>query len=213
MRKRKKEITLMFLSALCCLMLLAGCGSKEKNPAEGEKNEEVQSAGTDSLQEISGSGEQKGTENIGEFSTEDVQGNSYTQEMFGDYDLTMVNVFATWCGPCISEIPDLEKLYGEMKEQGVNVAGIVLDAADGSGNPDAEAVEKAKLLAEKTGASYPFLVPDTGYFGGRLAGINAVPETFFVDKEGNIIGETYSGSRSFEEWKEIVAKELENISQ
>ena len=160
MRKRKKEITLMFLSGLCCLTLLAGCGSKENNPAEGEENEEVQSAGTDSFQEISDSGEQKGTENIGEFSTEDVQGNSYTQEMFGDYDLTMVNVFATWCGPCISEIPDLEKLYGEMKEQGVNVAGIVLDAADGSGNPDAEAVEKSETAGgENRGV---LSVPGTG---------------------------------------------------
>ena len=100
-----------------------------------------------------------------------------------------------------------------MKEQGVNVAGIVLDAADGSGNTDYDAVEKAKVLAEKTGVSYPFLIPDEGYLNGRLVGIAAVPETFFVDKDGNIVGETISGSRSFESWKSIVEKELEEVAK
>ena len=84
---------------------------------------------------------------------------------------------------------------------------------DIGGNADEETIEKAKLLAEKTGASYPFLIPDAGYLNGRLAGISAVPETFFVDKEGNIAGETYSGSRSFEDWKSIVEKELEGVTQ
>ena len=141
---------------------------------------------------------------------EDVNGETYTQEMFADHDLTMINVFTTWCSPCIREIPDLEKLSKEMEDQGVQVLGIVLDVA---GNADEETIEKAKLLAEKTGAAYPFLIPDAGYLNGRLAGISAVPETFFADKEGNIVGETYSGSRSFEDWKGIVEKELEGVRQ
>ena len=48
---------------------------------------------------------------------------------------------------------------------------------------------------------------------GRLNGINAFPETFFVDKDGNIVGETYSGSHDLKEWKEIVEKELANVSK
>ena len=38
-------------------------------------------------------------------------------------------------------------------------------------------------------------------------------ETFFVDKNGNIVGETYSGSRSLDEWKAVVEKELEGVAQ
>ena len=76
-----------------------------------------------------------------------------------------------------------------------------------------EIVEKAKLLAEKTGATYPFLIPDEGYLNGRLIGIEAVPETFFVDKEGNIVGETYSGSHTLEDWKNIVESELKEVAQ
>ena len=127
--------------------------------------------------------------------------------MFKDYDLTMVNVFATWCSPCIHEIPDLEKLYQEMADQGVNLVGIILDAADGNGGVDTEAVEKAKLLAEQTGASYPFLIPDAGGLNGRLNGIQAVPETFFVDRDGRIIGETYTGSNDLDGWRQVVETE------
>lgn len=148
---------------------------------------------------------------LGEFTMEDVNGETYTQDMFKDYELTMVNIFATWCSPCIAEIPDLEKLHQQMKDKGVNIVGVVLDAADEKGNVDETAVEKAKVLAEKTGATYPFLVPDSTYMNGRLTGIQAVPETFFVDKDGNIVGETYSGSASLEDWVETVEKELTNL--
>ena len=48
---------------------------------------------------------------------------------------------------------------------------------------------------------------------GSLNGISAFSEKFFVDKEGNIVGETYSGSHTLDEWKEIVEKELKNISK
>ncbi len=95
-----------------------------------------------------------------------------------------------------------------MKDQGVNIVGIALDTVGSS-----EKVEKAKLLAEKTGVSYPFLIPDEGYLGGRLAEINAVPETFFVDREGNIVGDTYTGSRSYEDWKIIIENVLKEVER
>ncbi|EOT26493.1 hypothetical protein C805_00578 [Eubacterium sp. 14-2] len=200
-----KKMTLLLLFSFCWMILLNGCGSGEKNSPRN------QSASEEDGKEADNSGEKAASETeetLGEFSVKDIEGNTYTQEMFADYDLTMVNVFTTWCSPCVSEIPDLEKLHNEMEEQGVNVVGIVLDAVDAFGKADEEVVETAKLLAEKTGAAYPFLIPDEGYLNGRLLGINAVPETFFVDKEGNITGETYSGSRSLEDWKTIVETEL-----
>ena len=58
-----------------------------------------------------------------------------------------------------------------------------------------------------------FLIPDKNMMNGRLQGISAFPETFFVDKNGNIVGETYSGSHTLEEWKEIVEKELSAIKE
>ncbi len=93
------------------------------------------------------------------------------------------------------------------------MVGIVLDSIDSNGAADQEIIEKAKVLAERTGAAYPFLIPDQSYLNGRLSGINAVPETFFVDKDGNIVGETYSGSRSLEDWETIVAALKQETAQ
>ena len=150
---------------------------------------------------------------VGKFETTGIDGESYTEKVFSDYDLTLVNIFTTWCSPCVNEIPELEKLYKEMKDKGVGVVGVVLDTADEDGNQDKDTVKKAGVLQEKTKASYPFLIPDSTMMNGRLKNINAFPETFFVDKDGNIVGDTYTGSHSLDEWKEIVEKELANVSK
>ena len=150
---------------------------------------------------------------VGKFETKGIDGKDYTEKVFSDYDLTLVNIFTTWCSPCVNEIPELEKLYEEMKEKGVGVVGVVLDTVGDDGKQDEETVKKAGVLQNKTKASYPFLIPDSTMMNGRLNGISAFPETFFVDKEGNIVGETYTGSHTLDEWKEIVEKELKNVSK
>ena len=150
---------------------------------------------------------------VGKFETTGIDGKTYTEKVFSDYDLTLVNIFTTWCSPCVKEIPELQELYKEMKDKGVGVAGVVIDTTDEKGNQDEEAVKKAGILQEKTKAEYPFLIPDTTMMNGRLQGISAFPETFFVDKDGNIVGDTYTGSHTLDEWKEIVEKELKNVSK
>ena len=206
---RKKLLQAVSILGMCSVIIAGGCASGEDSSSKIKEGAAREEKADQEVLDAGGSEASDGG-SLGEFSMEDVNGETYTQEMFADHDLTMINVFTTWCSPCIREIPDLEKLNKEMEDQGVQVVGIVLDVA---GNADEETIEKAKLLAEKTGAAYPFLIPDAGYLNGRLAGISAVPETFFADKEGNIVGETYSGSRSFEDWKGIVEKELEGVRQ
>ncbi|MEY8376982.1 TlpA disulfide reductase family protein [Lachnospiraceae bacterium 56-18] len=206
---RKKLLQALSILGMCSVIIAGGCASGEDSSSKLKEDAAQEEKADQEVLDAGGSEASDGG-SLGEFSMEDVNGETYTQEMFADHDLTMINVFTTWCSPCIREIPDLEKLSKEMEDQGVQVVGIVLDVA---GNADEETIEKAKLLAEKTGAAYPFLIPDAGYLNGRLAGISAVPETFFADKEGNIVGKTYSGSRSFEDWKGIVEKELEGVRQ
>ena len=148
---------------------------------------------------------------VGSFETTDIEGNAYTEKVFSDYDLTLVNAFTTWCSPCVNEMPELEKLYEEMKDQGVGVVGMVLDTVNDNGETDEAVVEKAKVLKEKTGVTYPLLIPDAGNLNGRISGIQSFPESFFVDKDGNIVGEAIMGSNDLEGWKEAVEKELEEI--
>lgn len=151
-------------------------------------------------------------EDLSNISTKDIEGKEFTSKDFVDYDLTMVNVFATWCTACIKEIPDLVELKDKMKDMNVNLVGVVTDTVDDRG-VNQDAVDLSKLIAEKTNANYQFLMPDATNFNGRLNGIQALPETFFVDKNGKIVGNTYSGARSLADWTKIVEEELANLNK
>lgn len=150
-------------------------------------------------------------ENVGTFETTDIDGNSYTESVFGDYDLTLVNAFTTWCSPCVNEMPELEQLYQELKEQGVGVVGMVMDTVGDDGKTDEEVVKKAQALKEKTGVTYPLLIPDAGMLNGRIQGLQSFPESFFVDKNGNIVSDAIMGSNTLQGWEDAVAQKMEEL--
>jgi len=162
------------------------------------------------------SGEPSGTgdgKNIGSFTTQDINGTTYTQDVFKDCELTMVNVFTTWCTPCVGEMPDLEKLHQQVADQGVNVIGIVLDAVDEKGEVVPEYLDQALALVENTGVTYPVLLPDSTFFNGRLSGIDSVPTTFFVDKNGNYVGSDCVGSDNLDGWLKVVDTRLAMVKE
>lgn len=148
---------------------------------------------------------------VGTFETTDINGNSYTESVFSEYDLTLVNIFATWCTPCVGEMPELEQLYQDLKDQGVGIIGFALDTVDSTGQTDESALATAQKLQEKTGVTYPLLMPDSTMLNGRLSGIQAVPETFFVDKNGNIVGDTIVGANDYDTWKAMIEEQLQKI--
>lgn len=208
MKDKFKKISIIIMICLLAAAFMAGCSSEKDSQLDSERDSQVDSG--DDYQTAQSGAEVK---SLGEFTTQDIDGKTYTQDVFKDYDLTMINVFTTWCTPCVQEIPELEKLSRNMKAQGVNVIGVVLDVLDEKGNIKEEDLERARLLAKETGATYPMLLPDSTYMNGRLIGIEAFPETFFVDKNGNIVGEVYSGSTDLEEWTEVVEKELAALKE
>lgn len=150
-----------------------------------------------------------GVATVGSFAAEDIFGNPYTQEIFQEYALTLVNAFTTWCSPCVQEMPELEKLRRQYAEKNIKlgVIAVVLDVKTQDGI-DEGALGRAKTLYERSEAQFPFLIPDDGNLNGRLTGISAVPESFFVDRNGNIVSEPYVGANSLEGWTEIVDAEL-----
>lgn len=153
-----------------------------------------------------------GLASVGSFTTTDVQGNTVTQDIFAEYNLTLVNIFATWCSPCVQEMPELEKLRQEYADRGIRlgVIAVVLDAKTASGI-DADTVALANRLRERSGAQFPFLIPDETDMNGRLTGIQSVPESFFVDSQGNIVSDSYIGARSQADWAKIVEQELSEL--
>ncbi len=207
MTKNHTKRALAALTAgLLSLTLLAGCGGQDSTA-------DANAQGQDASQEQHDQPTQSTVTTVGEFTTQDIQGNAVTQDIFQEHKLTLVNAMGTWCSPCVQELPELQKLYENMKDKGVGVVGIVTDTVGADGALDETALETAKQLADQTGVTYPLLVPDSGWLNGRLANMDTFPETFFVDENGNIVGEAYYGSHDLADWTSIVETELANLEQ
>ncbi|MCQ2241688.1 TlpA disulfide reductase family protein [Treponema sp.] len=139
-----------------------------------------------------------------QFDARDINNEVVTDSVFSKTKVTMINVWGTFCGPCIAEMPDLGILNKEYGEKDFQVVGIVIDALNRKGTPDAKMIETARKIVKQTDADYVHVVPDAKLMNGILRGIYAVPTTIFVDSNGIVIGQVYTGSRSLKDWKKIV---------
>lgn len=138
------------------------------------------------------------------FSTKSLEGKEISDDMFAKNKITMLNIWGTFCPPCIKEMPDLAKLNEANKEKGVEVAGIVIDLTDRNGNIIPQAKKDADTIIAKTGANYTHIVPSKDMMNGLLRNVQAVPTTIFVNSEGKIIGQIYMGARSQKDWQKII---------
>ncbi|OJF76539.1 MAG: hypothetical protein BKP49_06560 [Treponema sp. CETP13] len=116
--------------------------------------------------------------------TTDLDGNVVTEDIFKDYDLTMINIWATWCGPCLSEIPELGKLQGMLPDN-AQLISICTDADT--------AKDDAKEILKTSNASYLTLLPTQELATSFLSTVTAVPTTVFVDSEGKLVGDPVVG--------------------
>ncbi len=147
------------------LLLLSGCGSQETSQNETTDRQ------------------------MPAFSAKDLEGNTITEEIFSEKDLTVVNIWATYCPPCIEEMPELGEWAEEMPEN-VQIIGLVCDIA---GEEDTEHHDLAVEIAEQAGTSFPHIVANED-FDDILGMVVGVPTTFFVDKEGNMVGKWIVGA-------------------
>ncbi|WP_312636277.1 rhodanese-like domain-containing protein [Oscillibacter sp.] len=146
---------------------------------------------------------------LSSFAAWDLNGVPVDQRIFADYKLTLINIWATFCGPCLREMPDLGQLSADYADRGVRVVGIVVDVPQTSGAFSPDMVQTARDLVEQTGANYLHLLPSADLIAAKLSGVSSVPETIFVNDKGELVGQSYVGARSGEEWSKIIDSLLE----
>lgn len=144
---------------------------------------------------------------IPDFFAKDINGKDVDESIFEGHKLTMVNIWATYCSPCIEEMPELQELYEDMKANGVNVVGIIGDT------PDAENEEMARKIIDVKGVKFTNIIPDSGLKDGLISTIVGYPTSVFIDGEGNLIGKPVVGSRSKEEYENIINGILKGIQE
>ena len=132
------------------------------------------------------------------FSTTDLDGNAVDSSILSEAKLTVLNVWATYCTPCVNEMPDLETLSQNYKDKGVQVVGLVADVFD-----DEEKKAEAKEILSATGVTYVNLLPDTVLDDSLLYDITGTPTTLFLDSEGKIL-KIVEGTRDLDALTEMV---------
>jgi thiol-disulfide isomerase/thioredoxin len=97
--------------------------------------------------------------------------------------VVVIDFWATWCGPCVAEMPNMKKLYAEYKDKGVEFVGVSLDAPKAEGGYD-----KLKEYVEKNKIEWPQYYQGNGWESNFSAswGINSIPRVFLVDADGKL---------------------------
>ena len=113
----------------------------------------------------------------------------------GDYvgqnKLVLIDFWASWCGPCIRELPNVVKAYERFHDKGLEIVGVSLDK------------DKASWLAaiEQTGQKWPQMSDLKGWdcLGAQFYGIQSIPANVLIDEHGKILARDLRGDALLEE--------------
>lgn len=167
----RKKLLAMSLTAL--LMLTAGCdevASEQSEPVVAAR--QVQSTGK-----------------FPSFTAKTINDSSVSSEIFAHKQLTVLNIWGTFCPPCIAEMPELGRWAEEMSED-VQLIGVVCDVRSDN---DETTINAAKKILHEANANFINIIPSAELVE-YLSTVEAVPTTIFIDSEGNIVGEPIIGA-------------------
>lgn len=208
-----KKLSILLMTLCLSISGLTGCGGSDTKDTSttSESIEEDATQAEEVIEEAEEDAEEELPDGIKEynpkigadssgfyFETEDIDGKSVS---FSDYTngnkLIMINMWEPWCGPCIGEMPDLEKLYQNYKSEGFLIIGVYTTP-----NDDKSVTEGI----ESTGITYPCILASENLYN-YMTGY--VPTTFFVDGNGNILSnEPIVGSKTYEDWENTIKEYL-----
>ena len=234
---RAKHI-MISLTLCLSMLLLAACGTKQESVAQSAQKTDaaVEEPAEDETEETAEEPDVEPTEEPDEAVSEepaeepaeepdrepvqnaplmsvkapDLDGNEVELgQLISQNDVTLINVWGTFCPPCIQEMPDLAALYEKYNDQGFGIVGLTIDVLDENDQLIASLVSDGKDIISETGVTYP-VVGETSELMDMYP-TDAVPLSFFVDRGGNVIGESFLGSRPYDEWDKIIKEKLESV--
>lgn len=133
-----------------------------------------------------------------EFEEKDLEGKPLSPSKYKGKVL-LVDFWATWCGPCVGELPNVLKAYEKYHDKGFEIIGISLDQDEA----------KLKSFIKERNVTWPQYFDGKGW-SNKLAqkyGIQSIPATFLLDGEGKIIGRGLRGSALEEQLAKSLAKQ------
>lgn len=162
---------LTVLSTLTLVVLLAACGGDENT-----QNNQKAASSPPNLGARGGQVQSVEPEPVPDLTLETLDGESIELDE-QDGKVLLINFWATWCAPCRKEIPDLNALYSDLKQEGLTVIGIALDR---------KGAEVVRPFVENQTIDYPIVVDKEGLTEAELGPIHGLPTTVVVDPKGRI---------------------------
>lgn len=196
----------LFLLALVGL-LLTGCGQNSahgngQNTANASSESANKTGTTNPFTADDDAAESEAQEPyVLTFEAATIDGEELTSDIFADSKLTMLNVWATYCNPCLMEMPDLGEIATEYDKAEFQMVGIISDVTAESAAADITAAKD--LIEETKAATYPHLLLNQSLYYNLVGATDSVPTTFFVNQKGELLGYLV-GSQSKDTWVAII---------
>ena len=189
---------------ICMLLCLAACTKNTPAPQptaapEAQVTPEAAQATPEATQEPAAQPEAPTAEPAAEgfnadmvFSGTTLDGEPIDQTVFASYDLIIVNCWAEWCGPCVGELPAIERIHQEYPN--VLVLGLLVGTMS---------VDTAKQTLAENGVTYAALEPVDALEELSMRSMY-IPASYFFDKNGNEVGDSVVGGMDYDQWKATV---------
>lgn len=136
-----------------------------------------------------------------DFTLQTLDGEPYSADELREYDLVIVDIWATWCFHCVEDMPAMAKFSDALSVlfpgKKVLYLGICTDIVDTNGKTNEALLQTAREISQKAEVHYPQLVADKDFnerFTNRY--VSGLPTLFYLDGSGNVIHETGSLSQS-----------------
>lgn len=183
-----KKRMICMLTAAAMIFALTACGGGSTGESGVAAPAEQTDAVSVNQDEADGQPAVGGITEMPAFQTVDLDGNQVDESIFAQADVTVVNVWGTFCPPCIDEMPELAEWSKELPEN-VQIIGLVVDVSD-TEQPE---YQTALDLVAESGITYTNILAtqEFGEFFGHLIG---VPTTLFVGPDGSFIHEEIVGA-------------------
>lgn len=133
-------------------------------------------------------------------------------KMSSEKKLTMLNIWGTFCSPCLEEMPALGEIANEYKDKDFQIVGLVIDVMDNSGKVIESQMTTAKEIIAKTNANYKHIIPNEKIIDNTLKDISVVPTTIFLDNNGKQVGSSVVGAKSKTDWIKEIDSRLKEIN-
>ena len=125
--------------------------------------------------------------NIPNFTAKTITGETVTNEIFAAKKISVVNIWGTFCPPCIAEMPELGEMARNLPDN-AQIIGFVCDASEESSQ-----IQKAVQITKEAGADFVNIIPDAQLMK-FMENVEAVPTTIFVNSKGEVVGRAVIGA-------------------